>query len=107
MSYISHAALTRFTDVEMLDAILEDCNRANKPPFRNTHGARPLYIDNALYAAYEVLPEGKGKRALQYVIEHPCAEFHFGGTDAVGPAIKQGLDILKKMRIQELCKKTA
>ena len=101
MSTISHTALMYLTDIEMLELILEDCQQANRKPFRGAYGARSTHVDRALVAAYKVLPEGKGKRALDYVISHPCAEFYFGGTDAVGPAIREGLDILKKQRLQD------
>lgn len=101
MGYISRSALMNFTDIEILDCILEDGIRANRPPFRNSSGDRPSYVDRALVAAYQVLPEGKSKRALEYVVSHSGAEFYFGGTDAVGPAIREGLNILKSKRIQD------
>lgn len=100
MSFISRTDLMNFTEIELLEVILEDDERANRKPFRRIDGARPGYIDDALIAAYATLPEGRGKRALEYVISHPCAEFHFGGTDAVGPALHEGLNNLKKDRLK-------
>lgn len=61
-------------------------------------GERNYMITEALCAAYNVLPDGKGKRALAYVIANPRAEFHFGGTDAVGPAIREAIAELKRLK---------
>lgn len=100
MSYIFRSSLMNFTTIELLDAILEDDERANRKPFRNADHSRSIFVDNALIAACATLPEGKEKRALEYVISHPCAEFHFGGKDAVGPALRKGLDNLRKVSVK-------
>lgn len=61
---------------------------------RGGHG-RPFYLTEALGYACDVLPKGRNKRALDYVSRNACAEFHFGGTDAVGPAIMEAIRLLE------------
>lgn len=76
---------------EILEYVLEYPEMVNPLP-RNPK--RPDLVTMALFAAVKVLPEGKRKRALEYVALHPGAEFHFGGTDAVGPAIKEAVELM-------------
>ena len=49
---------------------------------------RPGYIQRALDAAYDVLPDGKGTRAVGYVCRNNGAILCYGGNDAVGPALR-------------------
>ena len=76
---------------EILEYTLENPEIVNPLP-RNPK--RPELVTMALHAAVKVLPEGKSKRALEYVALHPGAEFHFGGTDAVGPAIREAVELM-------------
>lgn len=50
----------------------------------------------ALMDAVDVLPDGKSKRALNYVANNPAAILNFGGADAVGPAIEEAIRIMTK-----------
>lgn len=59
---------------------------------------RSSYLTIALDETMNILPPGKGKRALEYVARNNLAEFHFGGTDAVGPAIKEAIKLLTERR---------
>ena len=55
---------------------------------------RPPYIQNALNEACKALPEGRAKRALNYVCRHEGAFLFFGGSDAVGPAIRRAYTLM-------------
>lgn len=57
---------------------------------------RSPYLTDALWSAVDILPEGKNRRALDYMARHSSAEFHFGGTDAVGPAMKEAIMLMIK-----------
>lgn len=74
--------------------LLADPGKYNRAQFGR--GGRAKYLQLALEAALKVLPEGKGKRALAYVVRNRAAEYWFGGTDAVGPALQEAVTILER-----------
>jgi hypothetical protein len=77
---------------QILEYILENPETAN---YKVNRTNRPSLVTMALKAAVKVLPEGRSKRALAYVANNPGAELHFGGTDAVGPAIKEAIGLMQ------------
>lgn len=100
MERFNKVLLKDMTIPEILEFILknpEACNphRSHREHYRD---ARSTHITIAIDEALSVLPEGRSKRALKYVADHPAAEFHFGGSDAVGPAIREALDILRNKK---------
>ena len=56
--------------------------------------SRPPYMQNALEKACDALPEGRAKRALDYVRRHEGAFLFFGGSDAVGPALRKAYTLM-------------
>lgn len=99
--------ITFFRDmstVNRLRFVLDHPNMVN--PKRSSVG-HSTYITEALWEAHDILPEGKSKRALNYVARTPNAEFHFGGHDAVGPAIIEAINLLNKQNKEHARKRTA
>jgi hypothetical protein len=86
------------TTVSRLQFILDHAETINPNPRRGTV-FRSSYLSDALWEAHDILPEGKSKRALNYVARNPLVEFHFGGNDAVGPAIMEAIVLLKKSKV--------
>lgn len=84
--------------VSRLRFILDHTETINPNPHRS-QAFRSSYLTDALWEAHDILPEGKSKRALNYVARNPMVEFHFGGTDAVGPAIMEAIVLLKKSKV--------
>jgi hypothetical protein len=84
------------TTVARLEFCLEHPTLVNP---RSSNVGRSWYINEALWEACDILPEGRSKRALTYVAKTANAELHFGGTDAVGPAIKEAIELLKKSKV--------
>lgn len=89
------AYLNGLGDIERLTYILEHQDDLNRRMYTNV---RPIELTEALMSAADILPEGKSKRALEYVVRNERAEFHFGGTDAVGPAIREAIVLLSKQK---------
>ena len=56
---------------------------------------RSQYVDAALLAGVQSLPDGKHKRALNYILCHPGALLCFGGTDVVRPALLEAINLLR------------
>ena len=54
-------------------------------------------VNIALTMAYDALPYGKSKRVLSYIIAHDKLVYNFSGTDAVGPAIREGIECLEQL----------
>jgi len=58
--------------------------------------SRPPYMQYALEKACDVLPSGRAKRALDYVCRHEGAFLFFGGSDAVGPALRKAYTLMNE-----------
>ena len=66
---------------EVLQFMVDHPNDANV----NSSEKRSQFIEAALQDAVEILPDGKSKRALDYILRTPGALLCFGGKDAVSP----------------------
>ena len=80
-----------------LKFILDNPNLSNGRGGNNRE--RNPFLTEALAYAAELLPEGRSKRALDYVARNPGAEFHFNGKDAVKPASIETLQLLEKHNV--------
>ena len=54
-------------------------------------------------AARDALPEGKHRRALDYICRHEGAVLCFGGKDAVRPAILEAVELMAKRKEEAAC----
>ena len=84
--------LPRMSTIERLQWIAENAGGFN--PVRKA--VRPQYMQEALEAARDVLPEGKSRRALDYICRHEGAVLCFGGKDAVRPAILEAVELMAR-----------
>lgn len=84
-----------------LNFILDHPDKINPAPFIRSNAIRSPYLNDALWEAFDILPEGKSKRAIGYVARNPGVEFHFGGTDAIGPAIKEAIMLIAKRDLEK------
>lgn len=83
-----------FSEMTVVDRLLYILNHSALINYHLRKRPRSIFLTDALFEASLVLPNGKSRRALEYVVDHPTAEFHFGGTDAVGAAIKEAIGIM-------------
>ena len=77
---------------EVLQFMVDHPNDANA----NSSGKRSQFIEAALQDAVEILPDGKSKRALDYILRAPGALLCFGGKDAVKPALLEAIVLLQR-----------
>ena len=76
-----------------LERMLENSDTATM----NTSKFRKNPVNTALTMAYDALPYGRSKRVLSYIISHDKLVYNFGGTDAVGPSIREGIRCLEQL----------
>lgn len=91
--------LSRMSAIERLQWIAENAGGFNRL-FKTT---RPSYMQETLEAARDALPEGKHRRALDYICRHEGAVLCFGGKDAVRPAILEAVELMAKRKEEAAC----
>ena len=97
MSYFNGSSFLSYSTLsEKLQFIVNNPDIVNNMTQRRYGSGRPLSLTIALSDASDILPDGKSKRALDYLARHPSAEFHFGGKDAVRPALLEAIKALDR-----------
>lgn len=91
--------LPKMSPIERLQWIAENAGGFNLV----CKATRPQYIQETLEAARDELPEGKHRRALDYICRHEGAVLCFGGKDAVRPAILEAVELMAKRKEEAAC----
>lgn len=91
--------LPKMSTIERLQWITENAGGFNLV----CKGPRPQYMQETLEAARDTLPEGKHRRALDYICRHEGAVLCFGGKDAVRPAILEAVELMAKREGEAAC----